>query len=176
MKVEGNAMNFSYRKAAISEAEEITKIYASAQAYMEANGNPQWEKGFPDKNDVRGGIYGGILYCVIAQDEIAAVFSAVNHDGNYDEIEGSWLTKGNYLAVHRVAVNEKYRGCGAAKFVLNCAAEELAHSRSRTSIRIDTHELNKPMRSLLVSQGFTECGNVYISRDCSRRIAYEKIL
>lgn len=169
-------MHFTYRKATISEIEQITKIYVSAQAFMEANGNPQWIKGFPDENDVRGGILGGILYCVMAGSEIAAVFAAVNHDGNYDEIEGSWLTEGNYLAVHRVAVSEKYRGSGAAKFVMNCAAEELARTRGRTSIRIDTHELNKPMRSLLASQGFTECGNVYISRDYSKRIAYEKIL
>ena len=169
-------MNFSYRKATIAETKEIVDIYASAQAFMEAHGNPQWVKGFPDENDVRGGIFGGILFCVIAKDEIAAVFAAVDHDGNYDEIEGKWLTKGNYLAVHRVAVSEKYRGSGAAKFVLNYAAEELARTRGKTSIRIDTHEMNKPMRSLLASQGFTECGNVYISRDYSLRIAYEKIL
>lgn len=169
-------MNYSYRKATIEDFKEITLIYASAQAFMEAQGNPQWTKGFPDENDVRGGIYGGILYCVIANNEIAAVFAVVDHDGNYDEIEGKWLTEENYVAVHRVAVSEKYRGLGAAKFVINCAAEELARSRGRKSIRIDTHELNRPMRSLLVSQGFTECGIVYISRDYSSRIAYEKIL
>lgn len=169
-------MNFSYRKATISEAKEITQIYASAQAFMEAQGNPQWTKGFPNENDVRGGIYGGILYCVIARNEIAAVFASVTHDGNYDEIDGKWLTDGNYLAVHRVAVSEKYRGLGAAKFIVNYAAEDMARSRGRTSIRIDTHELNKPMRSLLTSQGFTECGKVYISRDYSERIAYEKII
>ena len=143
---------------------------------MAEHGNPQWAKGFPDENDVRGGIYGGILYCVVANCEIAAVFAVVNHDGNYDEIEGKWLTEGNYLAVHRVAVSEKYRGLGAAKFVVGYAAEELARVRGRKSIRIDTHEMNKPMRSLLSSQGFTECGIVYVSRDYSQRIAYEKIL
>ncbi|MCH5147813.1 MAG: GNAT family N-acetyltransferase [Clostridiales bacterium] len=169
-------MDFSYRKATIEESNQITRIYESAQAFMEAHGNPQWAKGFPDENDVRGGIYGGILYCVIANSEIAAVFAAVNHDGNYDEIEGSWLTEGNYIAVHRVAVSEKYRSIGAAKFIINHAAEELARTRGRTSIRIDTHEMNKPMRGLLISQGFTECGSVYISRDYSKRIAYEKIL
>ena len=169
-------MNYSYRKATIDDLKEITGIYASAQAYMETHGNPQWTKGFPDENDVRGGIYGGILFCVIANNEVAAVFAAVNHDGNYDEIEGKWLTEENYLAVHRVAVSEKYRGLGAAKFVMNYAAEELARTRGRTSIRIDTHEMNKPMRSLLASLGFTECGIVYISRDYSQRIAYEKIL
>lgn len=169
-------MDFTYRRAVISECKEITAIYASAQAYMEAHGNPQWVKGFPDENDIRGGIFGGILYCVMSGGEIAAVFAAVNHDGNYDEIEGEWLTKGNYLAIHRVAVTEKFRGSGAAKYILNYAAEEMARTRGRTSIRIDTHEMNKPMRSLLGTQGFTECGIVYISRDYSKRLAYEKIL
>lgn len=169
-------MEFSYRKATIGELKQVTRIYESAKAQMAAQGNPEWTKGFPDENDVRGGIYGGILYCVIANGEIAAVFAAVNHDGNYEEIEGKWLTKDNYLAVHRVVVSEKFRGSDAAQFVLNYAAEELARTRGRKSIRIDTHEMNKPMRNLLISQGFTECGNVYISNDYSLRIAYEKIL
>lgn len=60
----GRKMIYSYATADISQLEDILNIYRSAQAYMEANGNPQWQKGFPDENDIRGGIYGGILYTV----------------------------------------------------------------------------------------------------------------
>ena len=41
---------------------------------------------------------------------------------------------------------------------------------------MDTHIMNLPMRSLLTSQGFTECGTITLIRDCSTRIAYERLL
>lgn len=169
-------MEFKYGKADISCLDEIRRIYQGAQAFMERNGNPQWQKGFPDETDIRGGIFGGILYVVKAEDVPVAVFSAVNHESNYDEIEGEWLTDGNYLAVHRVAVREDFRGKGAAKYILNVAAPEIARTRGRDSIRMDTHEKNVPMRGLLREQGFTECGIINLFRDDTERIAFEKVL
>lgn len=169
-------MNFSYRQADISDLNAIMDIYTRAQAFMEAHGNPQWQKGFPDRTDIRGGIYGGILYAVLEGDDIAAVFSAVNHESNYDAIDGNWLTAGNYLAVHRVAVAEAFRGRGAAKYAVGVAAGEIARLRGRGSLRMDTHERNEPMLRLLLSQGFTRCGTIHIFRDETARIAFEKIL
>ncbi len=169
-------MQFVYRCATGAQLDEIADIYAGAQAYMEANGNPQWARGFPDRTDLRGGILGGIIYAVFCEGEMAAAFSVVNHEGNYDEIEGKWLTSGNYLAVHRLAVAEKFRGSGAAKYIINVAAPELAAARGRGSIRMDTHEKNKPMLNLLREQGFTECGIVYTARDNTARVAFEKLL
>ncbi|MDE7306316.1 MAG: GNAT family N-acetyltransferase, partial [Clostridia bacterium] len=142
-------MLFEYRKADASALKDIMRIYREAQSFMESNGNPQWKRGFPSEDDVRGGIFGGIIYVVLSCGEIAAVFSAVDYDRDYDEICGNWISDGNnYLAVHRVAVAEKFRGCGAAKFVINAAAE-LALSRGKTSLRFDTHEKNIPMRTRL---------------------------
>jgi len=152
-------MKFVYRKAKTEDLNELMRIYTAAQAFMEANGNPQWGKGFPDENDV-----------------IAAVFSAVGYDRDYDDIIGGWLSDGKYLAVHRVASAEKYRGQGAAKFIVNCAANEIAKVRKCKSVRMDTHEKNIPMRSLLTSQGFTECGIITLIRDDSARIAFEKLI
>lgn len=170
-------MQFNYRKAKIEDLNEIMRIYASAQAFMEAHNNPQWPKGFPDQNDIKWGIFGGILYVVTTESgEIAGVFSAVGYDRDYDEIQGAWLTNGKYLAVHRVATAEKFRGKGAAKYIVNFAALEIARVRKCESVRMDTHEKNIPMRAILSSQGFTECGIVTLMRDDTPRIAFEKIL
>ncbi len=168
-------MNFEYKKADGTALKDIMKIYREAQRFMESNGNPQWERGFPSEDDVCGGIFGGIIFTVSADDEIAAVFSAVDYDRDYDEIEGKWISDGGYLAVHRVAVSDKFRGHGAAKFVIK-AATEIALSRGKTSLRFDTHEKNIPMRTLLSSQGFTECGIIKLFRDDTTRIAFEKII
>ena len=169
-------MNLEYKKADASALNDIMSIYREAQSFMESQGNPQWEKGFPSEDDVRGGIFGGIIYVVLADGEIAAVFSAVDYDRDYDEICGKWISEGNnYLAVHRVAVADKFRGRGVAKFVIKAAAE-LALSRGKTSLRFDTHEKNIPMRTLLTSQGFTQCGTIRLFRDDSSRIAFEKMI
>lgn len=166
-------MEFEYRQADISALDRILEIYTEAQRFMESEGNPQWGKGFPNKTDIAGGIFGGIIYTVLCEGQIAAVFSVVNYDGDYEEIEGRWLTEGNYLAVHRVAVTERYRGKGAAKFIVS-AATELARARGRASLRFDTHEKNAPMLGLLRGQGFTECGTITLVRDGTCRIAFEK--
>ncbi len=170
-------MKFKFRKAEINDLDEIMRIFVCAQAFMQAHGNPQWQKGFPDENDVRWGIYGGVLFVVTSEsDKIAAVFSIAGYDRDYDKIDGKWLTSGNYLAVHRVAVSENFRGEGAAKFIVNQAACEIARSRGRQSLRMDTHEKNAPMLALLKSQGFTECGKITLFRDDTSRVAFEKIL
>ena len=169
-------MNFEFRQAKLASFNDIIEIYRGAQKFMERNDNPQWQKGFPNENDIKCGILGGVFYVVTVENEIAAVFSAVNYDGDYDEIDGKWLTEGNYLAVHRVAVKEKFRGKGAAKYILNFAAPEIARGRKRGSLRFDTHAKNAPMLNLLITQGFTECGTVNIVRDGTARVAFEKII
>lgn len=169
-------MGFVYAPSRISQLEEIMKIYSSAQQFMESLGNPQWGKGFLEEHDIREGILGGVLYSVTVGNEIAAVFSLLNFDENYIEIDGKWLTEGNYLAVHRVAVAEKFRRTGAAKYVLGTAAPQIAHTRGRTSLRIDTHEKNVPMLALLQKLQFVRCGTVTLLRDGTSRIAFEKLL
>ncbi len=169
-------MKFSYAPSRINQLEEIMKIYSSAQQFMESLGNPQWGKGFLEEHDIREGILGGVLYSVNVGKEVAAVFSLLNFDENYVEIDGKWLTEGNYLAVHRVAVAEKFRRTGAAMYVLMEAAPEIAKKRGRTSLRIDTHIKNGPMLALLEKLQFSRCGTVTLLRDGSSRVAFEKIL
>ncbi|MCD8308028.1 MAG: GNAT family N-acetyltransferase [Clostridia bacterium] len=170
-------MDLEFEKTQIKELKGVIEIYSEAQAFMEANGNPQWPKGFPDVTDLQEAIYGGILYSVHSHGDLVAVFSAVTSDNNYDEIDGAWLTTGHrYLAVHRVAVREDMRGNGIAKYIIKAAAPDLARSLGKTSIRMDTHEKNIPMRHLLKECGFTECGKVSLIRDDSIRLAYEKVL
>ncbi len=167
-------MEYEYRQATADDLQAVKDIYVSAQEFMERNGNPQWGRGFPNETDIAGGVYGGIIYVVTCRGETAAVFSVVNYDADYDEIDGKWLTESNYLAVHRVAVSENFRGKGAARYIVDCAAAEIARERGRMSLRFDTHEKNAPMLGLLSTSGFTRCGKICLGRDGSERIAFEK--
>lgn len=168
-------MNLEYRKAELSDLNSIMQIFSEAQSFMEKSGNPQWERGFPSEADVRGGIFGGIIYVVTADKEIAGVFSVVFYDHDYETIDGEWLSSDKYIAVHRVAVSDKYRRKGVAKFILK-TADEIARENGAKSVRFDTHELNTPMLTLLSSNGFTRCGTICIFRDDTLRIAFEKLI
>ena len=51
----------------------------------------------------------------------------------------------------------------------------LAKEKGVTSIKIDTHEDNEPMRRSLIKNGFDYCGIIYLT-DGNKRVAYEKLL
>ncbi len=82
------------------------------------------------------------------------------------EMEHKWLSNELYGTIHRVASD------GQINKMLNrviCYCEkQIQH------LRIDTHSNNKIMQHLILKNGFTQCGIIYVE-DGSPRIAYEKI-
>ncbi len=172
----GNDMKLTYRQALIGDLSRIMEIYRAAQMFMEETGNPQWERGFPSENDVRWGIAGGIMFVVLDGNTVAGVFSAMVYDCDYNEINGGWLTDGKYLAVHRVAVATEYRRMGIAQYMFTTAIPEIAYSRGKQSIRMDTHIKNLPMRGLLEKMEFVPCGIIKLIRNGTERLAFEKLL
>ena len=82
-----------------------------------------------------------------------------------------------YSSVHRVAVSPELRGHGLGCRVFDYAVK-LAHIDHALSLRCDTHEDNKPMRSLLGKCGFQYCGVVYYERKelKEKRIAFDLLL
>lgn len=101
-------------------------------------------------------------------------------DGNeptYDRIYGGkWLTgeEKNYLAVHRVCVDDSFKRKGLTKVLYDFAAT-LAKEKGKFSLRADTHKDNRAMREALKKNGFCECGRIFLESG-AERIAYEKIL
>ena len=110
---------------------------------------------------------------------VAAVWSVYDHDDEYDEIDGTWLTDKfgknvKYLAAHTLAVAEGFRGMGFARSAVNAAVQE-AERDGKLSVRMDTHIKNLPMQNLLSSLGFSFCGTI-IARGEGNFLCYEKIL
>ena len=85
----------------------------------------------------------------------------------YIEIDGKWLNDEEYGVVHRIASNGKEKGI--AHLVFDWALNKCPN------LRIDTHEVNIPMRTLLIKEGFKECGIITIA-DGTLRIAYHKVI
>ena len=90
-----------------------------------------------------------------------------------DVKNGAWRDS-NALVAHHVAVSNECRKHGVAVFMLE-NAELIAKRIGKTSLRLDTHELNHRMRNLLEKCGFVNVGNVHMPNG-DPRLAYEKII
>lgn len=174
------------RKTSLSDTEDILRILSDASASLKALGLDQWQNGYPGRKELEADIARGESYVVINEEGnvIASGMISMAGEPDYDTItEGSWLTESSsdhptYAVVHRLAVSRTAKKRGVASFFF-AEAEHKARLAGMKSMRIDTHEGNTPMRSLLTKCGFHECG-IIILRNCEEgrpeRIAYEKVL
>ena len=154
------------RIADFCDLQRILEIYSTARKFMSENGNPtQWAGGYPQKSLVESDIESGYLHVLEADGKIHAVFALLpNGDSVYDKIDGKWQNDEPYAAVHRVASSGELRGAGR-----KC----LCYAIDRYgNVKIDTHKDNAPMRHVLLSLGFCECGTVTIENG-EQRIAYQ---
>ncbi len=84
-----------------------------------------------------------------AQGNVVA-YGAVVFDGEpaYDAIEGAWLTDGDYVVLHRMAVTDGEKGRGVATEFMR-RVEAMACGRGTGSMRVDTNFDNRYMLRML---------------------------
>lgn len=156
----------------------IMNIVADAQRYLASQNIDQWQDGYPDQNQIEVDINNNDSFVVVndTNDIIGTTVFTTKKESTYQNIEGDWITSKNaeYGVIHRLAVGEKYRGLGLAKFVFN-ECEQRLKGMNIVSMRIDTHRDNKGMQHLLKKRGYVYCG-VIILDNGDERLAYEKII
>ncbi len=151
--------------------EDITaadEIYRNAKEYMKKNGNPnQWRGDYPSGLDVELGIPSGVSYVIEDLGEVVATFHfEIGREPTYDRIyEGEWENDAPYAFIHRIAV--KYHGRGIVDFVFSECF------KMWQNLKIDTHRDNLPMHRVLLRNGFTKCGVIYLESG-EERVAYQK--
>jgi GNAT superfamily N-acetyltransferase len=96
-----------------------------------------------------------------------------NDEPEYDKIVGQWLTNGDFIVFHRVAIAEGYLRKGLAQVLLGFI-EALARKQNIPSLKADTNFDNAAMLALFAKLGYTYCGEVYFRG--SPRKAFEKVL
>ena len=162
------------RLALIEELDAIWKILQDAIAQRKKDGSSQWQNGYPNEQTVIDDIQNGYGY-VLIKDDIIVAYSAIifGIEPNYNNIKGKWLSDDKYVAVHRVATSENYKGKGIAtqlfKFI-----EELSINNNTFSIKVDTNFDNAPMLRILEKLSYTYCGEIFFSG--ATRMAFEKLL
>lgn len=162
------------RFAEKKDIDRIMQIIADARESIGRLGIDQWQYGYPTRDIVKEDIMLERSFVVIENDEICATFALMLHgEPTYKKIYcGAWISDGEYLALHRIAIESSYKGKGIAeqivKFICNFADE-----RGYSSVRVDTHQGNIPMRKMLEKNGFEYCGTIHLL-DGQERVAYER--
>ena len=144
------------RSAVIADLPAICDLFAKSRQTMKEQGIDQWQDGYPFSTDIEEDMKLDQAYVLVKESTVVGYFAYTSgKEEVYEKItEGAFREDGyRYSSVHRVAVSPELRGHGLGGRVFDYATK-LAHIDHALSLRCDTHEDNKPMRSLLGKCGF----------------------
>ena len=164
----------TFREARLDELPQVWEIIQHAIARRKAEGSDQWQDGYPNPEVLRNDIGSGAGF-VLAEGETILGYCAVmiNDEPAYATIDGKWLSDGDSVVFHRIAVAPGHTGKGLAKQLLG-HIETFARDHHIYSIKADTNYDNAAMLRIFESMGYVYCGEVYLRG--SARKAYEKLL
>lgn len=170
-------MDFVVAKA--KDLERMCEITKMAKNQLQRMGLDQWQKGYPSREVWIQDIEEGCAYLAVEDGQILGVFAfQTTPDISYGEINGKWLTDGDYASMHRVCVADESKGRGVAGQMF-AHGFSMARDLGFAAVRIDTHPGNAPMRRALEKAGFLACGEIRLKGGCEDgdpRIGFEKIL
>lgn len=168
----------THRIAEKKDLNEILRLIANARAYIASQGIDQWQDGYPEPEVLEGDMESRIGIVFLEDGKICSYMALMDiPEPVYDELEGQWLQDAAYATVHRMAIDDGYRGKGVSTAMLKYA-EDYARENGLRSLRLDTHRGNKAMRGLLEKSGYTYCGEVKydVTAGDPIRVAYEKLI
>lgn len=167
-------MNYNFRKARTGEISQIWDILQKAINRRKEDNSNQWQDGYPNIGIVQKDIEKEAGY-VLTEGEAILGYCAIliNDEPEYNNIKGKWLTNGDFVVFHRIAISEKYLRKGLAKIVVQ-NIEGFALKNNIYSIKADTNYDNIAMIKIFESLDYKLCGEVYFRGN--PRNAYEKVL
>ena len=161
----------------IANYSDITPIWEILQQAIEQrrlDGSEQWQNGYPNEQTVQDDITSGYGYVVTDNNAIIAYAAVIfGVEPAYEEINGKWLTNGDYVAVHRVATSNSVKGKGVATKLFKLL-EDLSIQHKVYSIKVDTNFDNIPMLRILEKLEYAYCGEIFFGG--APRKAFEKVL
>lgn len=162
------------RKAEIEDREVIWEIIQQSIERRRQDGSTQWQNGYPNLGTVESDIAKNFGYVLTVDGEVAIYAALIlNDEPAYSTIEGAWLSDGEFVVVHRVAVHEKFAGKGLVKKLFD-HIEGFTKSNGIQSVKVDTNHDNIAMLKILESKGYSYCGEVVLADGL--RKAFEKII
>jgi|SRR6185503_14050909 len=163
------------RLATLNDIPSILKLISEAVPLMIAEGNFQWDDTYPNAEVFENDIELGQLWVAEIENDIAGV-AAITTDQEPEYATVGWNIMEPAIVIHRLAVNNKYRGTGVAS-ALMMQAEQVAANRGIKVLRIDTNTNNKATQGLFPKLGYVFAGETGLGfRPNLRFYCYEKRL
>ncbi len=167
-------MSLEFISAKPEDLEEIWSLIQDAIARRKADGSNQWQDGYPNPDILLKDISKNQGFVLKDNNSIigyAAVL--INDEPQYDDIDGEWITKDDFVVYHRVAIATEFLGQGYAKKLIE-RIHSYALDNDINSVKADTNFDNPAMMKIFEKLGYQYCGEVQING--SPRRAYEKLL
>ncbi|MDO5715939.1 MAG: GNAT family N-acetyltransferase [Tissierellia bacterium] len=164
------------RPANLKDRSDIERMYRDGSNYLKEQKVDQWQgEQRPNLKDFETWIQRKEIF-VLEEEQPIATCLLMEEEPDYKNIyQGQWLSSGkNCYIIHRVALLASQRKKGYGLKLLQ-EIEKLAKRGEKESLRVDTHEDNIPMQSLLTKAGYQYCGIIYLEIE-GKRLAYEKKL
>ena len=164
------------RQTTKEDLPEVMAVIGMAVRFMKSHGIRQWNDGYPNEGMILEDIRRGESYVCLCDGKIVGTAAlSLREETTYRKIyDGEWLTDSDYGVIHRIAVDDTYKGRGiAGRFV--DYIEKMCISSGIFSVRVDTHADNGPMQKMLLNRGFYKCGYILLASG-DPRVAFEKIL
>ena len=166
------------QQATYSDVPKIMEIINDAKIYLASLGIDQWQNGYPNADQIENDIANNESFVVLDDTNtiIATTMFTTRKEPTYKIIEGDWLINENeqYGVIHRLATSKNFRKHGIAQVVFEHFHEYLQQQNIQ-SLKIDTHEGNVGMQSLVKKLGYQYCGIIYTSYS-DKRLAFEKVI
>ena len=157
----------------------IMEIINDAKELLASLNIDQWQNGYPNAAQVENDIEKGESFVVVNDENIVMATSmfTLRKEPTYKEvIDGKWLISEDeiYGVIHRMAIKKEFRKLGLATLLFNEFHQQLK-DKNIQSLKIDTHEDNLGMQSLIKKLGYEYCGVIYTSYN-AKRLAFEKVI
>lgn len=153
-------MNYVFRKATAAEIPQIWEILQDAITRRKNDGSRQWQDGYPNENAIKQDVEKGVGY-VLTNNEVILGYAAIliSDEPAYADLKGTWLSNGDFVVVHRLAISENYLGQGLAQKMMLCT-EDFALQNNIHSVKVDTNFDNIGMLKIFEKLGYIYCGEV----------------
>ena len=164
-------------KTTKKDIDRVMVIIGEARRSIGKLGIDQWQYGYPSRDIIKDDVERGISYIVKDDgDEIYGTFCLrEDEEPTYKVIyDGAWLGTEKSFALHRIALCDAARGKGIASRIIEFIVNK-CRDAGVSSVKVDTHQGNLPMRKMLEKNGFVYCGIIHLATG-EERVAYEKIV
>ncbi|KGO22475.1 GNAT family N-acetyltransferase [Oenococcus alcoholitolerans] len=168
------------RKATIYDIDRMVQLIDQGKKLLADQGIPQWQKGYPRREDLLEDIKRSWTYLLIFDQDIvgtATIFQLP--DPNYADIyQGKWQgdPQQKYATIHRITIDPHFSGNHLGDYFFSDLISE-AYRLGYRQLRIDTHVKNKRMQHLAAKFSFDYAGIIYLDHDdTDQRNAYQLFL